>query len=136
MLKIIFYLCIFSVLQPVYDTDEEEQNEIKKEIEQLHQWKKTGQVTKNHNSDELNFFTYYFHHFEKSRKILFEIKKMYMPFIFFRGRKHQSMFTRQQMKSRKVEKQNHLHLYCLIVTLKYVVHCSLCKKFNFSVQLF
>ena len=31
--------------KPVYDTDEEEQNEIKKEIEQLHQWKKTGQVT-------------------------------------------------------------------------------------------
>ncbi|XP_066910452.1 tuftelin-interacting protein 11-like [Clytia hemisphaerica] len=32
--------------EPVYDTDEEEQNEIKKEIEQLHQWKKTGQEKK------------------------------------------------------------------------------------------
>lgn len=31
---------------PVYDTDEEEEKEIKKEIEKLHQWKKTGQEVK------------------------------------------------------------------------------------------
>ena len=39
-------LYFFAYKKPVYDTDEEEQNEIKKEIEQLHQWKKTGQVIK------------------------------------------------------------------------------------------